>query len=49
MKYLGETEVIIDELKMENQSLRSILQLGTETYADIDMNLKALEQMPEEV
>lgn len=49
MKYMGETELIIDELKMENQSLRSILQLSSETYADIDQNLQALEQMPEEV
>jgi hypothetical protein len=39
MKYMGETELIIDELKMENQSLRSILQLSSETYADIDQNL----------
>ena len=49
MKYMGETELIIDELKMENQSLRSILQLSSETYADIDQHLQALEQMPEEV
>lgn len=49
MKYMGETELIIDQLKMENQNLRSILQLSSETYADIDQNLQALEQMPEEV
>lgn len=39
MKYMGETELIIDELKLENQSLRSVLQLGHETYAEIDSKL----------
>ena len=39
VRYVTETEALIDELHTENQNLRGMLTLGQETYSAIETSL----------